>query len=149
MWLPVPSTLDPVMAGCLSESTSSGLVWKLVVFMLGLSRAACSEVDADLTAEDEGIVNSPCAAGIDHVLNIRLEKNGALAKIRAISPFQNRFVVLRADSRIKQLLALLRVTQVAAELAVSDTEAGHVRRPRWKEAASDDPGGEKIRHLTD
>src|ERR1043165_400068 len=148
MWLPVPSTFDTVMAGCLSES-ASGLVWKLVVFMLAFSRVVNSEVDADLTTEDEGIVNSPRAAGIDHVLNVRLEKNGALAKIRAISPFQNRFVVLRANSRIKQLLALLRVTQVAAEIAVSDTEAGHVRRPRGKEAASDDPGGEKIRHLTD
>src|SRR6185436_10354741 len=148
MWLPVPSTFDTVMAGCLSES-ASGLVWKLVVFMLVFSRVVNSEVDADLTAEDERIVNSPRAARIDHVLNVWLEKNGALAKIRAISPFQDQFVVLRADSRIKQLLALLGVTQVAAKIAVSDTEASHVRWSRRKEAPSDDPGGEKIRHLTD
>src|SRR6266436_1513326 len=132
MWLPVPSTLDAVIAGCLSESAASGLVWKLgrVFFIVVFSRATCSDVEADLTAEDEGIVNSPCAAGIDHVLNVRLEKNGALAKIRTVGQFQNQFVVLRADGRIKQLLALLRVTQVAAEIAVSYTEAGHVRRPR-------------------
>src|SRR6185503_6181831 len=148
MWLPVPSTFETVMAGCLSEP-ASGLVWKLVVFMLVFSHVVNSEVEADLTAEDEGIVNSPCAAGIDHVLNVRLEKNGALAKIRTVGQFQNQFVVLRADGRIKQLLALLGVTQVAAKIAVSDTEASHIRWSRRKEAPSYDAGGEKIRHLTD
>src|SRR5262245_58517955 len=103
MWLPVPSTLDTVMVGCLPESASSGLLWKLaaVVFMLVFSRVIYSEVDPDLTAEDEGILNFPGAAGIDHVLNVRLEKNSALAKIGAVGPFQDQFVVLHADGRIK------------------------------------------------
>src|SRR6185295_16566596 len=89
-----------------------------------LFHVICSEVDADLAFENEGIVNSFGAAGIDHVLDVRLKKHGTFAKIRAISPFQDQFVILRADRRIKQLLALLGVTQVAAKIAVRDTEAG-------------------------
>lgn len=69
MWLPVPSTLDAVMAGCLSESASCGLVWKLagIVFIVVFSRVTCSEVEAVWLLEIEKQVQ-PEIVGLAHTL---------------------------------------------------------------------------------
>ena len=69
------------------------------------------------------------AAGVYDVLNVGLEKEGALAEGKTVCPFQNRFVVLRANSRVEQLLAVLRVAKIAAEATENDAETGQVFRP--------------------
>ena len=82
------------------------------------------EVETDLAAEDEGVVQFVRAARVHDVLNVGLEKEGALAEGKTVCPFQNRFVVLRANSRVEQLLAVLRVAEVAAEVVENDVETG-------------------------
>src|SRR4029077_6380839 len=69
MWLPVPSTLDAVMVGCLSESASCGLVWKLagIFFIVVFSRVTCSEVEAVWLLEIEKQVQ-PEIVGLAHTL---------------------------------------------------------------------------------
>src|SRR5262245_4878961 len=72
-----------------------------------------SEVDPDLATKDQGIVDFSCSTRPNDILNIRLEEGGALAEIKSVGPFQNRFVVLNPHGWIEQLLALLCLPQVA------------------------------------
>src|SRR5215470_453858 len=56
-------------------------------------------------------------------------------------------MALHADRWIELLDASLRVLQVVAEMTVHDAEAPYVRRPRCKDAADQEAGGEKDGHL--
>jgi hypothetical protein len=107
------------------------------------------EVDPDLTANDEGVVDFPGPTRPEDVLKIWLEEHRALGEIKTVRPFQNRFVVLNAYRWIEQLLTLLCVPQVAAEVTVNHTDARHVRWPGRKEAASYNACSKKIWHLAD
>jgi len=89
-----------------------------------LSRRVGSEVETDLAAEDQSVVDFTRAAGPEYILNIRLEKERALTEIKPISRLQNGFVVLHTHSRVELLLSFLGVAQITAEVAVNNAEAG-------------------------
>ena len=107
------------------------------------------KVHTDLAAENQGIVDFPGSARVDDVLNIWLKKDRVSNEIEAIGRFQNSFVVLRRHGGIKQLLSLLRIAQVTAELAENNSNAGQVPWTRLKNPTRYDASREKIRHLTD
>jgi hypothetical protein len=48
-----------------------------------------SEVEADLAAEDEGVVEVVTAARVDDILNVRLEKERGLPQGNAVRPFED------------------------------------------------------------
>jgi hypothetical protein len=53
-----------------------------------------SEVDADLAAEDEGIVVLVGTAGVDHVLQVGLDEKGVAIEAEPVSEFDHGFMGL-------------------------------------------------------
>jgi hypothetical protein len=84
------------------------------------------EIDAELAAEDDGVGELSRAARSHYILNIRLEKERAVAQIETISSLQNRLVALHSHGRIEQLLALFGIAQVTAEFAKNNSQAGGI-----------------------
>src|SRR5262249_3886167 len=112
-------------------------------------RYAGSEVEAALEADHEGIVVLARPAGPDDVLQVGLEEEGIPEKPQTIRPLQRHLIALHAHRWIELLGAPLRVVQLVAEVTVQNAEAPHIRRPRCKDTADQEAGGEKDGHLAD
>ena len=75
---------------------------------------------AQLRADDQGIWNVAGAAGVDDVLDVRLNV-GELSGLHAVAEFKIDFAGGEASQRLAHGLGI-----VVAKVAVDDTKYGHV-----------------------
>src|SRR5262249_10250825 len=106
-----------------------------------------SEVDADLATEYERVVDPSGAAGLNDVLEVRLDKQRAPREVEAISQLDRHFVVLDAEGWIDLLRLPLRILEVFAEMAVHDAETARIGGTCVEDAPRRDAGGEEEGHL--
>src|SRR5215831_15182256 len=136
------------MRVCVRKSVDTSHAWHTPLHRRGF-RYVGSEVEATLKANHEsvGVLARPTQP--DDILQVGLEVQCVPEKPQAIGPLQRHLIRTHADRWIELLRAPLRVLQVVAEVTVYHAEAPHVRRPRCKDAADQEAGSEKNRHLAD
>src|SRR3954469_345548 len=83
-----------------------------MVELIATPRAGALEIDAYLASEDERVVDLSGAAGLNDVLEVRLDKHRAPREVEAIGCLDRHLVVLDADRRIQLLRLPLRILQV-------------------------------------
>lgn len=65
-----------------------------------ISLPSVLEVDSDLAADDQGVVNLSGPTRSHDILKVWLKEHRALPEISSIRPFENGFVVLNAGERV-------------------------------------------------
>src|ERR1700756_717907 len=105
----------------------------LIIFLP--TRANDSEVDAELGTEYGRVRETACAAGPNNVLEVGLNKIGALAQVEAIGQFHHPFVILRPTFRRKQQSISLCALQLITEISVRDSKRNGISRARIEEPA--------------
>ena len=86
----------------------------------------CSEIDGNLSTEDEGVRNLAGTARPEDVLQVGLEVERALEQSQAVSQLQHRLVRLHSNIWIQLLRLPLRILQVIAKMTVDDAQADNV-----------------------
>ena len=107
------------------------------------------EVDAELGTQHERVLELARAAGPSDVLQIGLDKVGAVAEIETISRFYYRLAIRNAAVRTKQPASSLRAFQVFAEVTGCDAYGNDISRPRVEQPARRNACRDEQRQLLD
>src|SRR6185295_5064769 len=107
------------------------------------------EVDAELRAQYERVLEWARAAGPSDELQIRLDKVGALAEIETICRFDYRLAIRNAAIRTEQPSISLRAFQVFAEVTGCDAYRKDISRASVEQTARRNACRDEQRQLLD
>src|SRR4051794_10771342 len=88
-----------------------------------------SKAHSDLASEDQRVVAVAGPAGLDDVLEVRLDEERAFLEVEAVGQLDRRLVVLHAGPRGGLLCLPLCVLEVLAKMAEHYPEPARIGRP--------------------